>query len=131
MRHLRLFLAVIAAALTLSLAAAPSFAVDVNAGPIWNNDDAQGKCATACGGRQNWDGNWRTTEFGRMSVCSCRVAANNNFAGQISSASTCSIAAAGACRACSAMCADGRQAQCAGGQTNVNICVVPASCACR
>ena len=131
MRHLKLFLAVIAAALTLTLAAAPGFAVDIEAGPIWDNNDAQAKCATACGGRQNWDGNWHTTQFGRMSVCSCRVAANNNFPGQIGTASTCSIAASDSCRACSAMCADGRTAQCTGGQTRANMCVVPASCACR
>ncbi|HQV04419.1 MULTISPECIES: mannan-binding lectin [unclassified Novosphingobium] len=42
----------------------------VNAGPIWNQADAQNKCpvaAYAVGGR--WTGQWRTTQEGRMSVC--------------------------------------------------------------
>ncbi|MEH1848040.1 MAG: mannan-binding lectin [Nostoc sp.] len=44
--------------------------VNVEAGPIWNNDDAKVKCpavAAAVGGR--WDGNWVTTVPGQMSVC--------------------------------------------------------------
>lgn len=46
-------------------------AVDVEAGPIWNHDDAKAKCPNVCvraGGV--WDGNWRTTRPD-MSVCSC------------------------------------------------------------
>jgi hypothetical protein len=42
----------------------------VNAGPIWNQQDAQNKCpvvAFAVDGR--WTGAWRTTQEGRMSVC--------------------------------------------------------------
>lgn len=44
--------------------------VDVPAGPIWNNDDAQIKCpvaAAAAGG--TWNGQWVTTIPGKMSVC--------------------------------------------------------------
>lgn len=40
------------------------------AGPIWSNDDAQGKCPVTCG-ELDWEGVWWTTEFGRMSVCEC------------------------------------------------------------
>lgn len=43
---------------------------NVNAGPIWNQQDAQVKCpvvAYAVGGR--WTGGWRTTREGQMSVC--------------------------------------------------------------
>jgi rubredoxin len=40
------------------------------AGPIWNNLDAQRKCPSVCGA-EKWDGNWRTTEAGKASVCSC------------------------------------------------------------
>ncbi|MDF5710641.1 MAG: mannan-binding lectin [Nostoc sp. S4] len=50
-----------------------AFALDVKAGPIWNNDDAKVKCPVACaavGGK--WDGNWRTTVWGKESVCSCK-----------------------------------------------------------
>lgn len=42
----------------------------VNAGPIWNQQDAQAKCpvaAYAVNGR--WTGQWRTTREGQMSVC--------------------------------------------------------------
>ena len=42
----------------------------VNAGPIWNQQDAQAKCpvvAYAVDGR--WTGQWRTTREGQMSVC--------------------------------------------------------------
>ena len=42
----------------------------VNAGPIWNQQDAQSKCpvvAYAVDGR--WTGAWRTTQEGQMSVC--------------------------------------------------------------
>jgi hypothetical protein len=136
MRHIKLFLAVIAAALSLSLAAAPSFAVDVDAGPIWNNDDAQGKCPQVCGGRANWDGNWRTTEAGRNSVCSCRAAAGpqQSFIGGAQSvgySSSCNSPSAGACRSCSAYCSEGLTAQCSIGRPAGNSCAAPASCSCR
>lgn len=48
-----------------------SFTVDVPAGPIWSNDDAQTKApmvAAAHGGK--WNGQWRTVVEGVMSVVS-------------------------------------------------------------
>jgi hypothetical protein len=42
----------------------------VNAGPIWNQADAEKKCprvAVSYGGV--WNGQWRTTVPGKMSVC--------------------------------------------------------------
>lgn len=45
---------------------------DVNAGPIWSNADAQGKCPAACAAVSNtWNGQWTTTAPGEMSVCGC------------------------------------------------------------
>lgn len=44
---------------------------DVNAGPIWNNTDAQTKCPTTCSSKGGWNGQWKTTETGVMSVCGC------------------------------------------------------------
>ncbi len=44
----------------------------VVAGPIWGNWDAPGKCSHACGGRNLWDGNWRTFAPGQSS-CDCYV----------------------------------------------------------
>ncbi|MBO6856057.1 MULTISPECIES: mannan-binding lectin [Stappiaceae] len=46
---------------------------EIQAGPIWNNADAQGKCPGICfGNGLSWSGQWRTTVQGRMSVCDCR-----------------------------------------------------------
>lgn len=48
---------------------------EVDAGPIWNNIDAQRKCGPVCaqaGG--TWTGHWRTTQMGRQSVCDCKGA---------------------------------------------------------
>lgn len=45
---------------------------DANAGPIWNHADAQNKCPTACLWYGGWNGNWRTTVWGEMSVCGCK-----------------------------------------------------------
>jgi hypothetical protein len=45
---------------------------DINAGPIWSNPDAQGKCPTVCGDAvRTWNGQWKTTQPGVMSVCGC------------------------------------------------------------
>ena len=47
--------------------------VDVEAGPIWNNDFAAATCPGVCGGGgRQWTGAWRTTVAGEMSVCGCR-----------------------------------------------------------
>ena len=49
----------------------PQRARNVGVGPIWNGNDAATKCnalARRLGGR--WNGQWRTTVPGRMSVCS-------------------------------------------------------------
>lgn len=48
------------------------YTMDVLAGPIWNNDDAQTKCPIVCasyGG--TWNGQWTTVVPGKMSVCGC------------------------------------------------------------
>jgi hypothetical protein len=44
---------------------------DVEAGPIWSNDDAQDKCPQVCSSHGGWNGQWTTTEPGTMSVCGC------------------------------------------------------------
>jgi len=49
-----------------------SFTIDVPAGPIFSNEDAQTKCPIACasyGG--TWNGQWTTVVQGLMSVCGC------------------------------------------------------------
>lgn len=43
---------------------------NVEAGPIWNQQDAEKKCNDLARNRNSvWTGAWRTTEVGRMSVC--------------------------------------------------------------
>jgi FtsP/CotA-like multicopper oxidase with cupredoxin domain len=52
---------------------------DVDAGPIWNNSDAQTKCPAACTQKASggtWNGQWTTTIPGTMSVCGCAYAGN-------------------------------------------------------
>ena len=45
----------------------------VNAGPIWNQKDAQKKCPKVCKSKKaKWQGGWWTTVPGKMSVCSCK-----------------------------------------------------------
>lgn len=65
-------------ALLLSLAlpaSALAQSYNVEAGPIWNNADAQNKCPGVCSGLgANWNGQWHTTKQGQMSVCSCEKA---------------------------------------------------------
>ena len=43
---------------------------NINAGPIWNNDDAKVKCPVAAAAvHGKWGGTWTTTVPGKMSVC--------------------------------------------------------------
>ena len=50
--------------------ASNALALDVEAGPIWNNDDAKAKCPVAAQVYDStWNGQWVTTVPGRMSVC--------------------------------------------------------------
>ena len=43
----------------------------LEAGPIWNNEDAKTKCPSALKTVKWIPGNWVTTEWGKMSVCGC------------------------------------------------------------
>lgn len=52
----------------------PQKVVSVNAGPIWNASDANAKCPKLCGAPSKWNGQWRTTVPGKMSVCDCAAA---------------------------------------------------------
>ena len=45
---------------------------DVKAGPIWNNNDAKAKCKKVARSAR-WNGQWKTTVQGKMSVCGCAV----------------------------------------------------------
>jgi hypothetical protein len=44
----------------------------LQAGPVWDNNDARTKCPTVCRrSAASWNGAWRTTEWGKMSTCDC------------------------------------------------------------
>lgn len=131
MRHLRILFAVLFAC--LAPMAMPAMAIDIDAGPIWNNDDAQRKCPSVCGSYRNWDGNWRTVETGRNSVCACyEPPYPMNFSRPRPAATaSCSIPPEGACRSCAVTCSPGREALCLGGETRRDVCVAQPSCSCR
>jgi hypothetical protein len=57
-------------ALLLCLGASVASAEWRRAGPVWNQDDARGKCPRVCG-RDGWDGNWRQTGPGFEAICNC------------------------------------------------------------
>ena len=48
--------------------------VTVEVGPIWNGADANTKCTEAAKAKGGvWNGQWRTTVPGKMSVCELRL----------------------------------------------------------
>ena len=53
--------------------APPAQARDIEAGPLFNQGEAERKCPAVCLPGK-WNGQWRTTIAGRMSVCGCQVA---------------------------------------------------------
>lgn len=56
----------------LGVSVAPSDS-DLEAGPIWNDGDADTKCPSVCEARgASWTKQWRTTVPGQTSVCRCR-----------------------------------------------------------
>lgn len=58
--------------LTAERAGKTEFTMDVPAGPIWNQVDAETKCPAVCasyGG--TWNGHWNTIVPGRFSVAGC------------------------------------------------------------
>jgi hypothetical protein len=66
------------------IAAAQSRTTAVDAGPIWNQADANKKCPVAAanyGGA--WDGQWWTTVPGKMSVCEVKYSVKAADAGPI------------------------------------------------
>jgi hypothetical protein len=52
-------------------APAPPKAKDVEAGPIFDQAEAEQKCPTVCKPPTKWNGRWHTTQAQMMSVCAC------------------------------------------------------------
>lgn len=70
--------AILAIAIMLTMVLGANFAnattCAINAGPIWNQSDANTKCPTTCSNNKGtWDGQWWTTVQGQMSVCECKM----------------------------------------------------------
>lgn len=110
--------------------------VEIEAGPIWNDGDANQKCPSVCRkANLGWTGQWRTTQEGSMSVCSCA----NSGQGQptaIGPGGSCSAPANFQCRGCSVSCPAGKQAHCTTGDRGIftgpsdGICQTDAKCEC-
>ncbi len=67
------------AALSLT-ASAQTRTIAVEAGPIWNQADAQRKCAEVAEANGGvWTGQWRTTVPGKMSVCDLRFSSRKKY----------------------------------------------------
>jgi hypothetical protein len=83
MKRITLMLLVVCLAATAQAAMAAANCT-VNAGPIWNQNDANQKCPTTCNaGYGPWTGQWWTTQPGQMSVCQCGANEKSFDAGPI------------------------------------------------
>ena len=48
--------------------------VNITAGPIWNDSDANQKCPRVCAQvRGKWTGHWKTVQQMQQSVCTCKI----------------------------------------------------------
>jgi hypothetical protein len=110
----------------------------MEAGPLFNNMEAQGRCPGVCqqAGR-TWDGNWKTTQPGRMSVCSCG-GQGQGAAPSYTPGAFCNAQSRGGCSGCSVQCSPGQRASCREGSTwNDKLgngdpgCVDKAQCTCN
>ncbi len=72
MKRAVLFFAAMIFAFGLPFSAAQA-AETVEAGPIWNQQDAENKCPSVCENHGAWTGHWWTTVQGKMSVCQCKA----------------------------------------------------------
>lgn len=71
----KLMMVAMAALMVVLFQAGTAQAFDVRAGPIWNDQDAKGKCPATCQWYGGWNGQWTTTTPGEMSVCGCKQGA--------------------------------------------------------
>jgi Mannan-binding protein len=105
---------------------------EIQAGPIWNEGDAQKKCPNVCAQvQQPWNGLWRTTVWGQMSVCSCGGAAPAAIPSRAGTA--CSAPATQDCGGCAVTCPPGKYASCKQGErfsADTPGCWNKARCAC-
>jgi len=107
---------------------------ELNAGPIWNDGDAQKKCPNVCSqAGKPWSGYWRTTVWGTMSVCSCG-GSQPGFLMPSGHGSSCSAPANAACGGCTVTCPAGKAAVCREGEDHgvtSPLCWTKAKCECN
>jgi hypothetical protein len=113
--------------------------VEIEAGPIWANEDADNKCPQVCGSRGGqWTGQWRTTQPGRMSVCSCQGVAPPQPlirpflppSPAVTTPNSCSIGGTAKCPGCSVSCPPGERPICSPPRESVNLPCTDAWCRC-
>lgn len=113
--------------------------VQIDAGPIWNNDDAQGKCPATCGrNRMAWTGDWRTVGFNR-STCDCVAYADAPppMGPPPGPGTYCEAPANYQCAGCSVHCPGDKIAHCSQGERGIfnkpesTVCARNAACECR
>lgn len=109
----------------------------LEAGPIWSNNDAKGKCPRTCGNaRLTWTGYWKTVGPNR-SVCACAGGRGpGNSWGGGGRGGSCSAPANYQCTGCSVSCPSGQAANCTQGDRGIftgdndMICSREAKCSC-
>lgn len=108
----------------------------LDAGPIWNNDDAQGKCARTCGNaNMGWTGEWKTVGFNK-SVCSCATGGRGPGWAGGGRGTSCSVPSNYQCTGCSVSCPADKAASCTQGDRGIftgesdRICAKDAKCQC-
>lgn len=137
----------IACLLVMATFTAHAAVVELDAGPIWSNFDANSKCPQVCANRgaQRWTGDWRTTQPGRMSVCSCDFAGPGPLPAPVTSAqgqpwrpaaipsgNACSVGGSAKCPGCSVSCEPGMRPVCKPGWEGVtSFCGRDAACTCE
>lgn len=111
----------------------------VNAGPIWNNDDAQGKCPNVCASvNMGWTSGWRTTSV-NQSECDCAAYADAPppDAPDVGPGTYCEAPPNYQCGGCSVHCPAGKIAHCTQGDRGIfnkpdsRVCGKDAVCACN
>lgn len=111
----------------------------VNAGPIWSNDDAQGKCPNVCAGaNMAWIGSWRTTGV-NQSECDCKAYSTLPPPGtpDPGMGTYCEAPPNYQCGGCSVHCPAGKIAHCTQGERGIftkpdsPVCGKDAVCACN
>lgn len=108
----------------------------INAGSIWVNADAQGKCPKVCSNKQlGWTGDWRTVGFNK-SVCDCAPIAQSRTASG-GPGTYCEAPPNYQCIGCLVHCPAKMIAHCTPGDRGIfnkpdaTLCATEAKCECR